>query len=159
MPTRRGWAVAAGAMTLLVAGRVFGIFEMFVLGTGAAGLVVAGAVTVLRRRVDLDATRSVRPSRIHVGADSRVELVVTNRGHRASPVIAVRDTLALQPGSTGDGGSPRQPDGARPGSFLLPSDPAVRTRPATASPLNAAGSSPSGRCRPRWATPSDCGRG
>ncbi len=118
MPTRRGWAVAAGAMILLAAGRVFGIFEMFVLGTGAAGLVVAGAVTVLRRRVDLEATRSVRPSRIHVGADSRVELVVTNRGDRASPVIAVRDTLTLQRGSTGEGGS-APATGRRQARFLL----------------------------------------
>jgi len=107
MPTRRGWAMVIGAVTLLATGRVFGIFELFVLGAGGASLLVVGAVTVLRRRVDLDATRSVHPARIHVGADSRVELSVTNRAHRVSPVVAVRDTLAqVPPPGDGSGGPP-----------------------------------------------------
>ncbi len=93
--------MVVGAATLLATGRVFGIFELFVLGTGAAGLAIVGAVTVLRRQVDLDASRSVHPARIHVGADSRVELSVTNRAHRMSPVVAVRDTVALVPPSGG----------------------------------------------------------
>jgi len=112
-----------GAAALLATGRVFGIFELLVLGTGAAGLLVVAAVTVLRRRVDLDASRSVHPARIHVGADSRVELAVTNRGGRVSPVVAVRDTLVLRPpppgtGSDNGSGAARTP-GRRQARFLL----------------------------------------
>ncbi len=110
--------MVVGGATLLATGRVFGIFELFVLGAGAAGLLAVGAVTVLRRQVDLDATRSVHPARIHVGADSRVELCVTNQAHRASPVVAVRDTLALVP-PPGDGNAGTRAIGRRQARFLV----------------------------------------
>ncbi|HEX3393486.1 MAG TPA: DUF58 domain-containing protein [Acidimicrobiales bacterium] len=114
MPTRRGWATAAGAVALVAAGRIFGIFELFVLGAGAAGLLVAGAVAVLVRQVDLDASRTVHPTRVHVGADSRVELAVTNLSPRPSPVVAVRDTFTLATPGAGAGAS-----GRRHARFLL----------------------------------------
>ncbi|MEN3314995.1 MAG: hypothetical protein V7605_1229, partial [Acidimicrobiaceae bacterium] len=106
--------MAAGAVALVAAGRIFGIFELFVLGAGAAGLLVAGAVAVLVRQVDLDASRTVHPTRIHVGADSRVELAVANLGPRPSPVVAVRDTFALATPGSGAGAS-----GRRHARFLL----------------------------------------
>ncbi len=116
MPTRRGWAVLAGVVTLAAAARILGIFELFVLATGAAALVVVGAVTVLVRRIDLDAGRSVRPSRIHVGAESRVELVVANRARRPSPVVVVRDTfMATSPLTDRSGAG----TGRRQARFLL----------------------------------------
>ena len=108
MPTRRGWGVAAGTVALAAAGRILGIFELFVLATGAAALLVMGAVTVLRRRVDLEASRSVRPTRIHGGADSRVELVVANRSDRSSPVLVVRDTFAPTRTQGSDTGAARR---------------------------------------------------
>jgi len=111
--------MAVGALTLFAAGRVFGLFELFVLGAGAVGLLVIGAGTVLIRRVDLDASRSVHPARIHVGADSRVDLVITNRGNRASPVVTVRDTLALVPGPSANGAGGDRPAGRRQARFLL----------------------------------------
>ncbi|HEX2274518.1 MAG TPA: DUF58 domain-containing protein [Acidimicrobiales bacterium] len=92
MPTRRGWAVALTALALAAAGRVLGVFELFVLAAGAVGLLGAGAASVLRR-VDLDANRQLRPARVHAGGNTRVELVVVNRSGRRSPVLSVRDTV------------------------------------------------------------------
>jgi len=111
--------MAIGAAALFATGRVFGLFELFVLGAGAAGLLVVGALTVLPRRVHLDASRSVHPARIHVGADSRVDLTVTNRGSRTSPVVAVCDTLSLVPAPSADGASGHRPTGRRQARFLL----------------------------------------
>ncbi|MDQ6798315.1 MAG: DUF58 domain-containing protein, partial [Actinomycetota bacterium] len=111
--------MATGALGLFAAGRMFGLFELFVLGAGSVGLLVVGALTVLPRRFDLDASRSVHPARIHVGADSRVNLTIINRGARASPVVTVRDTLSPVPASSPDGTSAHRLTGRRQARFLL----------------------------------------
>jgi len=116
MLTRRGWGVAAITALLAVAGRVFGVFELFVLAAGAAGLLVAGAVTVLLRTVELDASRQLRPARVHAGGNSRVELAVANRGRRRSPVLTVRDSVAPSSDSARAPGGDDPPRRAR---FLL----------------------------------------
>jgi len=111
--------MAIGAVTLFGAGRGFGLFELFVLGAGAVGLLVVSAATVLGRRVDFDASRTVHPARIHVGADSRVDLTVTNQANRASPVVAVRDTLALVPAPAVAGATAHRGPARRQARFLL----------------------------------------
>lgn len=111
MPTRRGWALGAGAVVLAAAGRTLGIFELFVLAAGAAGLIAAGACAVLLRRVDLDATRTLRPSRVHAGTDTRVELAIRNRGARPSPVVTVHDSFARGWAPAGAGGGIGGPQG------------------------------------------------
>ncbi len=103
--TRRGWGVAIGAAVLLLAGRALGLVELYVLAAGSLGLLVAGTVYVLTRRLDLEASRQLHPPRVHAGDNSRVELSIRNRRRRRSPVLTLRDALA---------GGPRQ---AR---FLLP---------------------------------------
>jgi uncharacterized protein (DUF58 family) len=101
--TRRGWAVGVGALVLLAAGRLLGIYELFILAAGAVGLLGAGAVVVLARPVDLDAGRVLRPTRVHAGGDSRVELTVRNRGRRTSPVVTVRDSVTPSSPTAGGG--------------------------------------------------------
>ena len=116
MLTRRGWGVVVATAALAAAGRVFGVFELFVLTAGAAGLLVATAVAVLVRTVELDASRHLRPARVHAGGSSRVELAVANRGRRRSPVLTVRDSVAPASDPT------RKPNGAgtpRRARFLL----------------------------------------
>ena len=93
MLTRRGWGVAAGAFVLAGAGRLLGIYELFVLAVGAVGVLAAGAVVIVLRPLELEATRVLRPNRVHAGGDSRVELTVRNRDRRSSPVVTVRDSL------------------------------------------------------------------
>lgn len=102
MLTRRGWGLAVGSVVLAVSGRVLGIFELFVLATGAAGLLVAGGVAVLVRPTSLDATRTLRPTRVHAGGNCRVELAVRNRAARASPVVTVRDSFSPVPAPTAE---------------------------------------------------------
>jgi uncharacterized protein (DUF58 family) len=81
-------------MGLAVTGRALGVLELFVLAAGGLGLVVVAVASVLLRgRVTLDGSRRLVPTRVHAGADSRVELSIRNRGERISPVVTLRDAV------------------------------------------------------------------
>jgi uncharacterized protein (DUF58 family) len=109
--------VAITAVALAAAGRMLGVFELFVLAAGAVGLLAAGAASVLRR-VDVDASRQLRPARVHAGGNSRVELVIVNPSRRRTPVLSVRDSVApSRPRRSRR--SPSGPEGRRQARFLL----------------------------------------
>ena len=89
--TSRGWAVLSAALVSLLAGKLLGLEDLFLVG---AGLLVVLAVALVYVRVvtpQLAATRRVLPARVHAGSASRVELTVVNQAARRSPVLSVRD--------------------------------------------------------------------
>lgn len=91
MLTRRGWMVALGTLLLAVTGRLLAIVELYMLAGASLALVAASLAFVRLTRFDLEATRELRPARVHAGANSRVELTVRNTELRRSPVLAARD--------------------------------------------------------------------
>ncbi|MGI8685642.1 MAG: DUF58 domain-containing protein [Acidimicrobiales bacterium] len=91
MLTRRGWMVALGTLLLGMTGRLLGIVELYMLAGAAVALVVGAVAFVRLTRFDLEASRELRPARVHAGGNSRVELTVRNTGARRSPVLAARD--------------------------------------------------------------------
>ena len=91
--TRRGWATAWGGIGTIVAGRLVGLDELFVVGAAALGVVLVAFVSVRRVRLRLDVFRDVRPSRVPVGATCRVELRIVNRGRVRTPVVVVTDPV------------------------------------------------------------------
>jgi uncharacterized protein (DUF58 family) len=91
--TTQGWLVAIASMGLVAAGRLFGIVELYLLGTGGAALVIAAAVSVARTRLRLDVRRALRPPRVHAGSPGRVDLEITNHRHRRSPLLTLRDPV------------------------------------------------------------------
>lgn len=91
MLTRRGLMLLLGAALLVTGGRLLGIVELYMLAGAALALVVGAVVVVRLARFDLEATRELRPARVHAGSASRVELTVRNRGRRRSPVLSARD--------------------------------------------------------------------
>ncbi|MGH9301062.1 MAG: DUF58 domain-containing protein, partial [Acidimicrobiales bacterium] len=93
VPTRRGWRALALAGGLVAAGRVFGIVELYMLAVASAGLVGACLVQSQWRRPRLSARRSVSPTRIHVGDEVSVDVVVANLGPRATPSLHAIDYL------------------------------------------------------------------
>lgn len=99
MITRSGRRLLGGSIALLVAGRVLGLVELAVVA--AAGLLALG-VAVLRARFlrpDIEVTRTVRPTRVHVGGTSRVEVAVANRGRRPTAVMTLLDRVNGLPGA------------------------------------------------------------
>ncbi len=93
MLTRQGVLATAVAVALVVAGRLFGIFELFLLGAGGAALVVAAVAATGLTRLRLDVSRQLRPDRLHAGTPSVVELRVSNRGSRRTPLLHLRDVV------------------------------------------------------------------
>jgi uncharacterized protein (DUF58 family) len=89
--TRRGWFFVAGAGALAVAGRLFGIKELFALAAASGAVVVAALAFVRFSRFDLQATRELHPARVQAGGSSRVELSVRNQSFRTSPLVTARD--------------------------------------------------------------------
>jgi uncharacterized protein (DUF58 family) len=92
MLTRHGWGVVALAVGLLSAGRILGVFELFVLGGACAALVLVAALYVGLVRLSLRVSRQVRPFRIHAGDPARVDLHLANLGRR-TPVLRIRDAV------------------------------------------------------------------
>ena len=91
--TRQGWLVVLGSVVTVVAARLLGSIELFVLGIIGIGLVITSVVTVRMRRLQFEVSRAVTPPRVHAGASSQVTLTVVNRGTRRTPVVRVFDPV------------------------------------------------------------------
>lgn len=145
--TRRGWSLAGAALGLAVAGRLLGTVELWILTTGIVLLLLTSTVWARTRRYDLVARRTVRPARLYVGGDGRVDLTLANRSDRATPLLTVTDVFD---------------DGHRAARFVLPSLPAGETAKAAyrlptnrrgrfhVGPLAVSVSDPFGLARRTW---------
>jgi uncharacterized protein (DUF58 family) len=98
--TRSGWLTAIGAAASVVAGRVFGLVELYLLGTGLAALLALAVARVQLTRLALEVGRHLSPRRVHAGQAARVELMVTNRGDRPTPVLRLHDPVTGTQGAT-----------------------------------------------------------
>lgn len=92
-PTRQGLLVAFASAALVAIGRFLGLPELFAVGSAIGMLVIACGSWVATRSIDVVVSRSVRPSRVHVGNPCTVEIQVRNRGRRTSPVLRLRDPV------------------------------------------------------------------
>lgn len=97
--TRNGWFVTGAGVVLLVTGRLLGLPDLYIFGAVLECLVLACVAWALATRPRLSISRRVRPSRVNVGSNSRVELSITNSGTRRSPVMAIRDPVSGTPGA------------------------------------------------------------
>ena len=94
MLTRRGWFAGVLAAALLVAGRVFGMIEGYIIGSAIGLLLVVSVLWLVVTRIDVQVSRTLHPPRVHAGGSSRVDLTVTNRARHRTPVLAVRDHVS-----------------------------------------------------------------
>jgi uncharacterized protein (DUF58 family) len=121
MITRQGWLVAIGSLACIIAARRLGTLELFLLGViGFAVLAIAIAFVWLRR-LRLEVSRELMPPRVHAGAPRRVDLSITTRGTRGTPVLRLRDAV------TGTRGAnlligPLEPNAGAQASYRLPTE-------------------------------------
>ena len=132
---------------MAVAGRLLGTVELWILTTGIALLLVTSVVWARSRRYDLVARRAVRPARLYVGGDGRVDLTLANRSERPTPLLTVTDVFD---------------DGHRAARFVLPPLPPGETAKAAyrlptnrrgrfrIGPLLVSASDPFGLARRTW---------
>ena len=113
--TRRGWTLAGAASGLLVAGRLLGARRAHDPrrrhGQPARSGVALGAEP---EAASCGCERTVRPTRVHVGGDARVDLEVDDPGSADSPQLLLTDVF--------DGGR-------RAARFLVPALRRGQTRP------------------------------
>jgi uncharacterized protein (DUF58 family) len=102
MPSRHGWAAAALAACAFAIGRVFGLIELYVFGTGLLIALAIGLISVRLPFPALGVERVVRPDMVAVGQPARVDIEVSNLGRTTSPQLQLWE-------SVGDhGGAPMQ---------------------------------------------------
>ena len=94
MLTRRGWLTGVSAAALLVAGRVLGFVEAYVAGAVLAALLVVSGLWLVVTRISVEVSRDLHPPRVSAGSPSRIDLHVTNRGRRRSPLLTLRDRVS-----------------------------------------------------------------
>jgi uncharacterized protein (DUF58 family) len=92
-PTRTGLLVGIASAVLVVTGRLLGLAELYAIGAAVGLLALVCALWVGLRRLDIVVTRSVRPSRVHVGNPCTVAIQVRNRAGRATPVLRLLDPV------------------------------------------------------------------
>lgn len=92
MLTPRGWAVGGGALVLLVAGRILGLVELYVIGSAALFLIPCAAIGVRLMRADIEVLRAIRPEVVEAGGSAVVEVAVVNRSARPSPPLLATDS-------------------------------------------------------------------
>ncbi|MEX1008215.1 MAG: DUF58 domain-containing protein [Acidimicrobiia bacterium] len=90
--TRRGWSLVGAALGLVVGSFLLGTIEMLILGVAALALLVAVSWWLAAgQEPNLAIQRRVKPDRLHVGSDGRIDLRVENRGKRSSPLLVATD--------------------------------------------------------------------
>jgi uncharacterized protein (DUF58 family) len=91
--TRAGWVLVAVATALFMAGRFFGVLELYLLAGMAVVAVVAAALATATRRIDLRVGRQASPTRVRAGSPARIDLTLTNRRRRTTPVLRLHDRV------------------------------------------------------------------
>ena len=143
MLTRQGWVCLSIGAAFLIAGRVLGTYEFFVLGGVIIALVTACSLYVRIRKIRIDITRELHPPRVFAGTPSRVDLRVENRSRTSTPVLGLRDAVS---GTRGASllVAPLLPGGVIRAAYRLPTD---RRGVLEIGPLRASMEDPFGMAR------------
>jgi uncharacterized protein (DUF58 family) len=83
--------MAVAVVALLIAGRLFGLPELYALAVAAAAAAGGALLYVRYYPWEVESLRDVRPPQVAAGGSSRVELSVRNTHARRSPVLSARD--------------------------------------------------------------------
>ncbi|MFM2078471.1 MAG: hypothetical protein RJA49_2361 [Actinomycetota bacterium] len=102
MPTRHGWTTLGAAVVAFVVGRLFGLLELYVVGTALACVLLASVVLVNRRLPRMQVRRIARPSMVSVGEPARVDIQVANLAQRSTPRLRLWEPVGAR------GGAPMQ---------------------------------------------------
>lgn len=91
MLTRRGYTLIGSALGLLVAGRLLGSVELWMLSLASLTLLGLDVIWLRTRSRRLEAGRQVSPVRLHVGTEGTVNLEVHNAAPRPTPLMLLQD--------------------------------------------------------------------
>jgi len=102
MPTRQGWSALLGGATSIVLGRLFGLIELYVVGTALLAAFVIALAIVNRPLPRLAVHRIARPATVGVGEAARVDIQVSNHSSVRAPRLSLWESVGEK------GGAPMQ---------------------------------------------------
>ena len=97
MPTSIGWRLLAVGVLAVVAGRAFGILELYVIGAAAVSAVVVALAVRLVHPSRLSLRRLVSSEMVTVAESVEVTLRITNRAGLRSPTVRLNERVSGQP--------------------------------------------------------------
>lgn len=148
MITRHGVAALVLAASSFAIGRVFGLIELHIIGTGLVAVVLIAALTVGLRPVDVTIARHPTPARPDVGTDAHVQLTITAR--RRSPLLELWEPVNSDIGAAMRV-APLRRDATARAAYTIPT---ARRGLVTVGPLSAELQDPFGLTRRRrWIAP------
>ncbi|MFI5045872.1 MAG: DUF58 domain-containing protein [Acidimicrobiia bacterium] len=90
--TRRGWSLVGATAGLALGSYLLGAVELLALALAAVALLLGSAAWLsFGSGLDLAITRRVRPQRLQVGAEGRIDISIENRAPRATPLLTATD--------------------------------------------------------------------
>ena len=63
-------------------------------GSMLAALLLLSVIWLAVTRLSVEVSRQLHPERVHAGSPSRIDLLVTNKGTRRSPLLTLRDRVS-----------------------------------------------------------------
>ena len=94
MLTRQGWIVGLLGLAFVLAGRLLGPLELYLVGGTLLALVVTAVAYTNLLRLNIGVERELHPPKVHAGSPSRVDLKVENKARRRTPVLGLRDAVS-----------------------------------------------------------------
>ena len=99
MLTRQGWATLGAAIAVFVSARLFGLIELYVLGSALVLLLALAVMASLRALPRIEVRRTPRPEMVSVGEPSTVELSVANASYRRTPKLSLWEPVGNSGGA------------------------------------------------------------
>ncbi len=100
MLTRQGWAALGLAAASAAVGRVFGVLELIVLGSGVLALVAASLAWANYHAIALSVSRRVVPEFLQAGDTARVEFAITNESRSGTAPLTLWEPVDGLGGAT-----------------------------------------------------------
>lgn len=97
MPTSIGWRLLALGVLAVVAGRAFGILELYVIGAAAVSAVVVALAVRLVHPSRLSLSRLVSSEMVTVAESVEVTLHITNLARLRSPTVRLNEQVSGEP--------------------------------------------------------------
>lgn len=102
MPTRQGWSTLFGGVASIVLGRLFGLIELYIVGSALLAAFAIGLLIVNRPLPRLAVRRVARPPTVGVGEPARVDIQVANHSSVRAPKLTLWEPVGDR------GGAPMQ---------------------------------------------------
>ena len=91
--TRAGVAILITTFGSILAGRIFGTEELYLLGAIAGVALLIALISTSTTRLAIAISRTATPVRLRVGTPARVDLRLVNQSRRSTPVLRLRDEV------------------------------------------------------------------